>query len=241
MTEKLYVDDIYQYTQDRALSEEAKKRLKDSKIDYGHLAGNKVNPRQIKIAHELRVFGVLSLLTVESKILGSAPKSSFTTAEIMARHNATDCEQLYKEAIEQLLTAKLIKSYHNGKCEQYYIDPDVGVGDAFDITTTTELKNIIIANEDGAEKAILPAVVLPGLEDLIQAVNNQTLFYRPDVLGIAAISVGLLLSLFGVLFFGTPGVNPPSDLLVAAGMALAIGLVSIPVGKLQRICAAGCY
>lgn len=238
----------------RTLSEKAKDRLEASEVDLGYTRTGGVDRDYITTVHELRIFGVLSLLMTEGRILGAEindnnddtdgnadnnngnhlTKSAFCVTEIMNRHKASDCRRLYNRAINRLLDVGLIKSHETGESTVYYVNPEVGLGPAFDISSEEELKNLKVMNEDAAEASYYQAVVLPGIGDLIEAVENNQLFVRPVALGKAALSVGSLLALVGIAYISTPRLTPSIELLVVAWMILSTGITATTVGGYQR-------
>jgi len=223
-------------TYDKILSPEAQSRLKAANNSFGYDPDKEIIDSGFlyQQAHPLRVFGVLSLMTAESRQLGHGLKNGFLPTEVMDRHGVTDDPHPYIDAVESLAEIGLVVRDESGRHTAYYIHPDVGVGPVFHPESQYELSDIVVANEDHAELPNYIATLLPGLGDLITAAGKDKLFDRPLATGKAGLSVGFLLSLFAVVQLAAVGVTPTVELLKAAWLMLSVGSAATVGGLLQR-------
>jgi hypothetical protein len=226
------VDILNESTYDKVLSKEAQSMLEEADKDFGY---HKENGLKItnKPTHELRVFAVLSLLTVESKIYATVLKRGFCSREVKDRHGLSKCTRTYKNALDSLADTKLVNK-DNGHTQRYYIADDVELGPAFDVDTEEELENLVVANENDTKKPQYIGTLLPGMGEMIDAAGNKQLAESPVAIAKAALSVGVALSLVGVLQFATPGVVPSMDFLEGIWLLFSFGIAATIGGLLQR-------
>jgi hypothetical protein len=226
------IDTLKKPIYDEVLSEEAKSLLEDADDNFGYTK-ERLEFRN-EVAHELRVFAVLSLMTVESEVCGHGLKNGFSSNEVMNRHAASDCRSVYKTALESLTEVGLVVKDQKSNQTDYYIHPDIELGPVFDIDTEEELENLVVANKEDAKKPQYIGTLLPGMGGMVEAAGNKQLAESPVAIGKGTLSVGVALSLVGVLQFATPGVVPSMDFLEGIWLLFSFGIAATIGGLLQR-------
>jgi len=232
-SEKLNLDEYSKENCNRILSADAKDCFNDPANDLGYRRCEDMINFYHNTVHPLRVFGVLSLLTAESKAKENGGVFGFAATEVQKRHQQRKNVGDYTKVLQALTQAGLVAAKDGTGPTIYTLHVDVDLGPAFEDATQAELDQIVVTNEEIAESPDYIVTLLPGMGDLVTAASNDRLFERPGATGWAALSVGAVLSLVAVLQFATPGVTPSDDLLMGAWLILSVGLAAGAGGLLR--------